>query len=783
MRMNQLDSFLFRFRLPILLVVLVFVFYTNIFMWFFTPFTFHEYYWQLDSRAVVTRILSDPPDTLPLEVGDQILQVNDQPVRRMRPVYPLPMQTEYKLTIQRGTDIQDVLVPISAQPNPEGVGYRLPAGVISFIGLLVGAITLLFAQRDNNQALRIGGIFLLAAVTIIGIQGGLFGVPGAWLGGHPLVFFTCIGWLYLGTVPQSEPLSARVRRLFKWLFVLAVILASLAVFEVLVLFQQATSFQEIIGISLYSLGFFLSALCLLVAFLTIALRAFKKYDSPYHRQQIRILMVFVSIGVLPAVFLTILPKTLFDVVFLPFPVAISLLGFIPAGYFYVIYRRGFLELDIIFSRIAIFMILAMIMLLIYGLGLYVLHSQFNFSTEAIMPATLLFLPVLVMTMYSRGPIHSTVQTIFFGQVTTNQAIPTFASALSSKPEISTLQDMVEHLVSDLQTQKAVLLLKDRYGVFVPVARVNSQNRERLAQVTPFYRPQLRSIRGKGSENVLFETYPWAEILLPIIIRDQQVGFLAMANPAPDGYYNAEQVAFLSRAADMIAVGSEAITLFEASRKLSLELLGSREDERRHMASDIHDGPVQRLVFLTQNIRNIRHKAELPPAVSEQLKGEVDELQDIVMELREICAGLYPSFIDQGVKVIAETLTQTFTEEHNLHITLLAPEWDDAMVPPKLCRTVYKVLLESLTNVVKHAQTQDVCIELDYTDSHVLLSVADNGVGCQLPIYSVSELIRSFHTGIVGMFEWADLVNGSLSIQQNEPRGTVVRLEIPLPRFR
>lgn len=779
--MKAVTSFLFRSRLLIALITLMFILYANIFMWLYTPFTFHEYAWRPDSRAVVSRVQKDSPVSELLEVGDLILSVNDHPVRRMQLMYPLPLQTTYDLTIQRGTEILDVNVPISAQPNSPGLGYRLPSGIISLAGWLVGAIILCFARRDNSQALHVGGVFLLAAVTIIGIQGALFGVPGAWLGGHPLIFFMCVGWLYLGTVPRSEPVTERTRLTFKWLLVLAGVLAAIAVFEGLFLFPRATSFQEITGISIYSLGFLLASVSLITAVTIMAVRALTMPRSSYQKQQIRILTVFMAIGVLPTVLLTIIPRALFDVVFLPFPIAISLLGFIPAGYFYIIYRRGFLGLDIIFSRTAVFMILALVMLLIYGTGLYLLRSQFDFGDNGITPATLLFLPMLFVTIYARGPIQRAVQGVFFGEVTQNQSIPMFASALSSNPEMTTLCSMVEHLVADFQVQQAVLVLKNRYGQFMPVAQINVAATEPMRHLEEFFQPLLRSAHREYHTQPLFQIYGWAEILLPIAVRGEHIGYLALSRPTPDGYYNAEQVTFLSRVADMIAVGSEAISLFEASRKLSLELLSSREDERKEIASEIHDGPVQELILITQHIRDMIHDLSAESKLSAQLTEKVARLQGVIVELREICAGLYPPFMDQGVKFIAETLTQKFSDEHALNIKLSTPVLDDVMLSAKVSRVLYRVLLESLTNVVKHAQTQDVCIELDYTDEQVFLSVADFGVGCVLPQYSVSELIRSWHIGVIGMVEWAESVNGSLSIQKNQPRGTKVVLLIPLPQ--
>ena len=746
-------------------------------MWFLTPFTFHEYDWYPDSQIIVSKVLDESPGNT-LVVGDRILRIDEQPVRRLRPVYPLPIQDEYEFTVLRGETVQKINVPASPI-NSIGVGYRLPAGIISFLGLFVGGLILLIAPKNNKQAIHIGAIFLLASITIIGIQGGLFGVPGAWIGGHFLVFFLCLGWLYLGTLPRDEPLSSRMRKIFKSLFLIAGILASISLFEVIVLFPRVTSIQEISGLSMYSFGFLLSSLCLIIAAMMIIFRAFRRYDSPYHRQQIRILAVFICIGIFPAVFLTIIPDALFDAVFLPFPVAIALLGFIPAGYFYIIYRRGYLHLDLIFSRIAVFMILAMMMLLIYSVGLHIIHTQFNISSSAIVPAVLMFLPILLVTMYTRGPVHKAIQGLFFGPIASNQSIPTFVSALSSNPELITLQDMLNRLAFDFRAQRAILLLKDRNNLYAPVAQVKVENAGCLSEFDKFLRPQLRSARTNKMHNSLFETYSWAEILVPVVIRGEQVGFLAMSRPFPNGFYNAEQVAYLSRMADMIAVGSEAISLFDASRKLSLELLSSREDERRSIASEIHDGPVQELVFLTQEVRNIVHKSNLQPDISQKLTEQAAQLQGIVVQLRDVCTGLYPPFIDQGVKFIVEALAHKFLSEHGLNIEIKSPDFDDSMLPQKVCRTVYRVLLESLTNVVKHAQTKNVEIELDYTGAQVFLSISDDGIGCSLQDRSVSELIRQSHTGVVGMFEWAELVSGSLSIQQNKPSGTIVILEVPL----
>lgn len=98
---------------------------------------------------------------------------------------------------------------------------------------------------------------------------------------------------------------------------------------------------------------------------------------------------------------------------------------------------------------------------------------------------------------------------------------------------------------------------------------------------------------------------------------------------------------------------------------------------------------------------------------------------------------------------------------------------------EVATAVYRVLTEALNNVVKHAQTSHAWLSLTHTPDALRLEVADDGVGCRDMTLSVSELVRRQHLGLVGMFEWADMTQGKLTITHRQPRGTAVILEIPL----
>jgi Zn-dependent membrane protease YugP len=107
---------------------------------------------------------------------------------------------------------------------------------------------------------------------VIGIQAGLEGAPGAWIGGHVFVFPLAVAFAQLGLIPRNNSLSHRVRWAVKLAVFLAVSLSILAAIEVLLLFPRLTSFEEMVGISLYSLGILLAAVGLLVSVITLVVR-------------------------------------------------------------------------------------------------------------------------------------------------------------------------------------------------------------------------------------------------------------------------------------------------------------------------------------------------------------------------------------------------------------------------------------------------------------------------------------------------------------------------------
>lgn len=536
---SHINPILFRSRYLAAAAVLLFVLYNTVFFGFYVPFGGPYVHWRPDSRLIVDAPVEQSASLL--TTGDEIVAINGQPTIRTNLIYPLPLVTEYDFTISRDAAEFTVSVPVYAPLNDYAVSTFLPTIILSFAGWIVGAIMLFFAGRENYQAIQAGYIFLLSATVLIGIQGGLEGVPGAWIAGHCLIYLSVVSWIYLGTLPRSKPLSIRVRQILMLLYGLAIVLAVIAAYEVIVLFPKRTSVQELMGISLYSLGFLLLGISLMACVLILLVRIWRLPRASYTRQQLTILLLFFAIGVFPTVLLTIIPRALFDVVILPFPVGIALMIFIPAGYLFVIYRKGFLDLDPFFSRIVYLMLLALIVFGFYTSGLYLVQGWLNLDgAEAVILATIIFFPALLLTMYASRPINEFVQYLIYGKGRSEDSIlAQFAMVLSSNPELATLNHIVGNLASKWDISQAVLALKDEKGWLVPVSTIGemveppmkAEALDRLSQ--PLLRSAVRSVRGAKEA---FQQFVWAELLIPVSVRNEQVGVLAFARPGPDGFF-------------------------------------------------------------------------------------------------------------------------------------------------------------------------------------------------------------------------------------------------------
>lgn len=211
------------------------------------------------------------------------------------------------------------------------------------------------------------------------------------------------------------------------------------------------------------------------------------------------------------------------------------------------------------------------------------------------------------------------------------------------------------------------------------------------------------------------------------------------------------------------------------QRLSRRLLTVQEEERRHIARELHDEFGQLLIGLGLQLGAARRSSR---EVTHRIIDDSVRLIDSAIEqLRNLVADLRPSMLDRaGLDAALEWLTQHFARRSGLCVTLAGKIGE---VPDVLAIGCFRVVQEALTNVARHAGARNVWIELKRNESAAEIEVRDDGVGFCVENALGGAADRG-KFGLIGMSERAQLLGAELVLDAEPGRGTRVRLHIPIP---
>lgn len=215
--------------------------------------------------------------------------------------------------------------------------------------------------------------------------------------------------------------------------------------------------------------------------------------------------------------------------------------------------------------------------------------------------------------------------------------------------------------------------------------------------------------------------------------------------------------------------------------LSKNIMKAHEEERKRIAREIHDGPAQSAVNLSFKLEIC--KRYLSDGKMDNLVSEMNNLGEsihsTVKEIRTIIYNLKPSFLEDGLISAVQRHIEACSTSNNINFDFTF-SGDDSKIEYYMTSTIYRIVQEALTNVKKHAEADNIRIELAITNSRITLDVVDDGKG-----FVVEELkTRKFDRlqggfGIQGIRERVELVRGSITIQSVPGKGTSLHIDIPV----
>jgi signal transduction histidine kinase len=260
------------------------------------------------------------------------------------------------------------------------------------------------------------------------------------------------------------------------------------------------------------------------------------------------------------------------------------------------------------------------------------------------------------------------------------------------------------------------------------------------------------------------------LFVPLVVRGRAIGIMIAHDKAgPRPSFTDDDLRLAETLAARAAV---AVDLTErVSRDSVRRVVDAQELERKRLARELHDETGQALTSILLGLKPLEQNA-----VREEEREAVAAVRELVVrtlqDVRRLAVELRPSALDDfGLVPAVERLVDTLRDRADAAVDLEVGIGDDRL-PESVETTLYRIVQEALTNIVKHADAHQISIILARKGNDVSLLVEDDGAGFD-PNADDGGL------GLVGMRERVALVGGRLRIESTPGSGTTLVAEVPV----
>ncbi len=213
------------------------------------------------------------------------------------------------------------------------------------------------------------------------------------------------------------------------------------------------------------------------------------------------------------------------------------------------------------------------------------------------------------------------------------------------------------------------------------------------------------------------------------------------------------------------------------RLLSSRLIAVQEEERRHIARDLHDEIGQSLTAMKLSLREV-HNLSYGRATASFLADSLEILDQVIQNVRSLALDLRPSLLDElGLVPALKWCVNRQGVRAGWEAEFSADQAIDRF-PAEVEIACFRVAQEALTNVARHAEATHVRVRLSQQNGHLWLEIEDNGKG--FDIDGARALAKTGTSmGLLGMEERVRLVGGQMAILSSRGTGTRIRVGVPL----
>lgn len=448
-----------------------------------------------------------------------------------------------------------------------------------------------------------------------------------------------------------------------------------------------------------------------------------------------------------AMILSAIPDTLFRIasLFIPVSIAISVL------------RYRLWEIDLIISRTLVYGTLSASIIMLYivlvGALSVLLQTAGNILISLLATGLIAVLFQPLRERLQRGVNHF----LYGDRDDPYAAFSRLGRRLeASLPPAAVLPTVVNTVREVLKLPYASIYIKDENGEDKIVAESAS--------------PSLRVVDGRihvpgmGREG----------LCIPLVHQGETLGYLVLGPRAPNEAFHANDLRLLNDLAPQVGVAVHAVRLTVDLQRSREQMVLAREEERRRLRRDLHDGLGPQLAAFALKLETLRNRLKGDPLADSLLVDLATRTQDATADIRRLVYALRPPTLDEfGLLLALRESVAQYTQPggSGVEITFDGPE-SLPPLPAAVEVAVYRITQEALMNVIRHADAHTCTIHLSLEESagQLCLEIQDDGKG--IPIQ------RRAGVGLNSMRERAEELGGTLTVTTNPTGGTCLLARLP-----
>jgi two-component system sensor histidine kinase ComP len=531
------------------------------------------------------------------------------------------------------------------------------------------------------------------------------------------------------------------------------------------------------------------------------------------RRRLRLVALGTAWGFMPILLLSLLLDVLgFD--FVPYQFTMAFLVLIPLTYWYTAVRFDLLRVDLVLNRSLVHLSIALVLGSIYILTL---HLVDRFLPDVASHRKLFGVLLLTVASVAAVPLRDRIQRVinraFYGGCYDYRTVVSDVSrSLTGALGRQVLEELLlDHAASTLWVRGAALLLPEPNSTGRLVGRQHNtlaiepallslkMNGPLARCLCTVHRPietswlqqemAPRNLEPAEARLVHSTAIRW---WVPMVNEDRLIGLLLLGARLGDERFDESDLQILNTLSDQATLAIKNILLVEELRlqlketenghrvleQMHRQLWIGREEERKRLARDLHDGPVQQLIAFRYQLGE--GLAQLDNPNLRRTLGELrNEASVLLDELRGLCTKLRPPLLDAfGLASAIQAHSEEVEQRHSLKIQLTLDDDKVWQLSEEVAVSLFRIYQEALSNVIRHADASHIVIRLYRVEPKVALDIQDDGTGFVVPD-SINLFAAEGHFGLLGIRERIDLLGGEFELTSRPGEGTMLHVRVPI----